>query len=170
MAKPLKKIYNKNMSDHRTQAEHERKGPEKTQVTPKGPQNGTENLENSEIRNVISEITSETATEDTGGIGDQTAAQIASQAQRAAFEQKKKELIASQPPAPQMVQEISTTLQHEKKQLKAEEKKFRRSADLNNLGKIVARLREINEIVDTIAHATYEILKKIWLKVVHGIV
>lgn len=158
------------MNDHRAHTENERKGGnEQIKSAPKGMQNGTENLENAEVRNVISEITSETTTEEGSGSGT-SAAQVASQAQRAAFEEEKKALIASKPPVQEMVREINAKLTQEKKDLKIDERKYRWTGDLNNLGKIVARLREINETMATVAHATYELLKKLWLKIVHGIV
>lgn len=157
------------MSDHRTHRETEHKGTD-APAAPKSTPNGADNLENAEVRNVVSEITSESVGEEGGTGTTQSAAQAASQAQRAAFEQRKKELIASQPPAPKMVHEINVKLHQEVKKLKSEERQYRWSSDFHNLGKVIARLREINEIVGTIAHATYEVLKKIWLKVVHGIV
>ena len=157
------------MNDHHTRTESERKGSaEQIKSAPKGVQNGTENLENAEVRNVVSEITSETAGEENTG-SSTSAAQIASQAQRAAFEEEKKALIASNPPEEEMMRDINIKLKKEKNDLKGDERKYRRTGDLNNLGKIVARLREINETMATVAHATYEILKKLWLKIVHGI-
>lgn len=158
------------MNDHHARTESEHKGnTEQIKPAPKGIQNGTENLENAEVRNVVSEITSETASEE-GNADGTSAAQAASQAQRAAFEEHKKALIASKPPAEEMVRDINAKLKQEKKYLKTDERKYRRMGDLNNLGKIIARLREINESMATVAHATYELLKKLWLKIVHGIV
>lgn len=80
------------------------------------------------------------------------------------------ELIASKPSESQMKREIKAELNIEMKELKRKLRKIKDTVgyafEVNN---VIAKMRQIKEVLASLVTATYEVLKSIWLKVVHGI-
>ncbi|MBT5016640.1 hypothetical protein HN748_06220 [Candidatus Peregrinibacteria bacterium] len=74
-------------------------------------------------------------------------------------------------PAPKaMVREIRAHVNQEIHHLEKEAAKHQRKARFKELAAAVARMRELKNILADLIHSTAEMIKNIWLKVVHGIV
>lgn len=85
---------------------------------------------------------------------------------------RRQRLIDSKPKPQVMVKQITRSLENEEKKLKRQARTLRRSAadSAFRLTQVVQRLREIRQLIATLADMAYDILKKLWLRVVHGIV
>lgn len=80
-------------------------------------------------------------------------------------------LLASAPPHEMMVKEIRKKLFKEEHQLEKECSKYLARADKNayELSVVVRKMRQVKAYLAIIAHATYEMVKHLWLKIVHGV-
>ncbi|MBI4994208.1 hypothetical protein HZC21_01005 [Candidatus Peregrinibacteria bacterium] len=80
-------------------------------------------------------------------------------------------LLAALPPQEIMVRQIKRKLFRDRKELAKKMKKAVGHADRKafELTIIVAQLRKISEYFSLLAHATYELIKNLWLKIVHGV-
>lgn len=85
---------------------------------------------------------------------------------------RRQRLIDSKPQPQVMVKQITRGLEKEEKQLLRQARTFRRNAagSAFKLSRVVQRLREIHQLISTLADMAYDVLKKLWLRVVHGIV
>lgn len=85
---------------------------------------------------------------------------------------RRQRLIDSKPQSQVMVKQITRSLEKEEKQLLKQTRTLRRNAASSafRLTRIVGRLREIHQLISTLADMAYDALKKLWLRVVHGIV
>ncbi|MBI2464177.1 hypothetical protein HYV57_04430 [Candidatus Peregrinibacteria bacterium] len=81
----------------------------------------------------------------------------------------KARLLNSMPTEQVMKREIKTMLDQDIHQLLKKARLAEKKGNAFELNKLVAKIREIKDILASIAHATYEMLKNLWLKVVHGI-
>lgn len=111
---------------------------------------------------------SESASEDksraaqTGGKRSYTADEI---------EAIRAKLLAALPSQDVMLKQIKRTLYSEEKTLMKKMKRARKQAHKRafELTIIVAQLRKIREYFSILVHATYEMVKNLWLKIVHGV-
>lgn len=80
-------------------------------------------------------------------------------------------LLAALPSQEVMLKQIKRTLYSEEKTLVKKMKRARKKAHKHafELTIIVAQLRKIREYFSILAHATYEMVKNLWLKIVHGV-
>lgn len=81
----------------------------------------------------------------------------------------KKQLLKSPPSKPLMIREIRTQVHREILQLHSKEKYYRRKSAFAELARVVKRLRELHGILTQLLHSTAEVVRNLWLKVVHGI-
>ena len=82
----------------------------------------------------------------------------------------RQQLLASKPPKTVMLLEIKRHFRKETHVLHKDLRKYERQGDWHRYNGVVARLRQIREIFEQLVHATYDAIKNVWLKVVHGIV
>lgn len=80
-------------------------------------------------------------------------------------------LLANLPPLKEMQRQIAAKLTGEEKKLNKQYRSAKRQGvkaayQLNN---IVARLRKVSEYFALLANATFEVIKQLWLKIVHGV-
>lgn len=80
-------------------------------------------------------------------------------------------LLAALPPQEVMIKQIKRKLYKEEAVLTKKMKRYRRKAHKHafELTIIVGKLREIHAYFTMLAHATYELIKHLWLKIVHGV-
>lgn len=80
-------------------------------------------------------------------------------------------LLAALPSQAIMVKQIKNTLYAQEKKLTKKMKKMGKKAHKYafELNIVVAQLRKIREYFSVLAHATYEVIKTLWLKIVHGV-
>lgn len=81
------------------------------------------------------------------------------------------QLLKALPTQEIMIRQIRKKLYSQEKVLTHRMKKLRKKAHLNafQLTIVVAQLRKIREYFSMLVHATYEMVKHLWLKIVHGI-
>ena len=80
-------------------------------------------------------------------------------------------LLAALPTQEVMMKQIRKKLNLEEKALTKRLKRLRKKAHTQafQLTIIVAQLRKIREYFSMLVHATYEMIKHLWLKIVHGV-
>lgn len=80
-------------------------------------------------------------------------------------------LLAALPPQEIMIRQIRRKLYREEKVLTKRMNKLRKKSHTHafELTLVVAQLRKIREFFQMLAHATYEMIKHLWLKIVHGV-
>lgn len=80
-------------------------------------------------------------------------------------------LLAAVPPQEVMIKQIKRKLIKQEKALQKKKKNLQKKADRRafELTIVVAQLRKIREYFSMLVHATYEMVKHLWLKIVHGI-
>ncbi len=80
-------------------------------------------------------------------------------------------LLAALPPQEVMIKQIKRKLYRQEDVLTKKMKKYRRKAHRHafELTIVVGKLREIHAYFTMLAHATYELIKHLWLKIVHGV-
>lgn len=80
-------------------------------------------------------------------------------------------LLAALPPQEVMIKQIRHTLNRREKILTKRMKKLQKRSHLHafELNIVVAQLRKVREYFSVLAHATYELIKHLWLKIVHGV-
>lgn len=84
----------------------------------------------------------------------------------------KAQLLKELPPEPKMRKEVKFALKNEISNLEKQKNRMISNPlnnNFNQLNIIVQKLRELKHIFATLAQATYEMLKNLWLKYVHGI-
>lgn len=123
-------------------------------------------IESSEI--VDHEKISETGEVKEGEKASKTAAKA--KVKKKSPAQIRAELIASKPSAAQMKKEIKEKLNVEMKELNGKLRKIKDKVGFAyEVNMIVAKMRQIKEVLAGLVNAAYEVLKSVWLKVVHGI-
>lgn len=85
-------------------------------------------------------------------------------------EDLKKRLLKDLPPSKTMIKEIRAHVRQEIKHLEREAARAERNGKFKELSDTVSRMRELRIMLFDLLHATAEIIKNLWLKVVHGIV
>lgn len=80
-------------------------------------------------------------------------------------------LLAALPPQEVMMKQIRRKLYREEKVLTQRMNKLRKKSHTKafELTIVVAQLRKLREYFSMLAHATYEMIKHLWLKIVHGV-
>lgn len=80
-------------------------------------------------------------------------------------------LLAALPPQDVMIKQIRKKLYKEEKVLTKRMKKLQKKAHTHafHLTLVTAQLRKVREYFSMLAHATYEMIKHLWLKIVHGV-
>lgn len=80
-------------------------------------------------------------------------------------------LLAALPPQEMMIKQIRRKLYREEKVLTKRMNKLRKKSHTRafELTIVVAQLRKLREYFSMLAHATYEMIKHLWLKIVHGV-
>lgn len=109
------------------------------------------------------------------GLGEDKArsAQTGGKTQRSAdeIEAIRAKLLAALPPQEVMMKQIRRKLLKEEKVLTKRMSKLKKRSHREawQLTIVVAQLRKIREYFASLAHATYELIKHLWLKIVHGV-
>ncbi len=85
-------------------------------------------------------------------------------------EELKKRLLEKPPTPRQMVQEIRTHIRQEVRHFEKEAKRAQRKGKFKEMADSVRRIRELKRILSDLFTMTAEMVKNLWLKVVHGIV
>lgn len=151
--------------------ESEKNLQEATQMAGEGIEGALEgiNLGTEKISEKIGEHTSENA----GSVGktQQQTSQVAKKASKVkeSADAIKARLMNSMPTEQVMKREIKTMLDQDIHQLLKKAHLAEKKGNAFELNRLVAKIRAIKDILASIAHATYEMLKNLWLKVVHGI-
>ncbi|MEK7528942.1 MAG: hypothetical protein AAB592_04200, partial [Patescibacteria group bacterium] len=80
-------------------------------------------------------------------------------------------LLKNLPPQAVMVKQIKRKLSMQEKELTKDFKKYSNvGADAAfQLNAVVARLRKLKDYFSILANATFEMIKHLWLKIVHGV-
>lgn len=80
-------------------------------------------------------------------------------------------LLAALPPQEDMIRQIRKKLGQQEKILTKRMKKLQKKPHRNafHLTVIVSQLRKVREYFSKLAHATYELVKHLWLEIVHGV-
>lgn len=80
-------------------------------------------------------------------------------------------LLAALPPQEVMIKQIRRKLYAQEKVLTKRMKKLKKKAHKHafQLTIVVMQLRKLREYFSMLVHATYEIIKHLWLKIVHGV-
>ncbi len=124
--------------------------------------------ENSKLREFISEYVSEDVTGVPGQSFQKTSGKPAKKGLTA--EQRRAQLLAARPSEREMRSQIRAKLSQEMNELKFQYRKLKGKAHAAcKLNAVVAKMREIQEYFIQMAIATYEVLRKMWLRLVHGI-
>lgn len=79
----------------------------------------------------------------------------------------REELLKHAPKAPVMRRDVEAILLTKKAAIERDIRKLSRGTDFELLSKAVAQLRHLVHQLELVAHASYEVLKGIWLRVVH---
>jgi hypothetical protein len=82
----------------------------------------------------------------------------------------KAKLLTKPPTKRQMVQQVRKHIHDEIVSMEKQARKHRRAGSFQDLSRAVARIRELRSVLAQLFHATSEVVKNIWLRVVHGIV
>ena len=87
------------------------------------------------------------------------------------IEQLRAKLLASAPPEEMMVKQIAKSLRKQEKELEHEYHKLASNPSKNpsRYVEVVSNLRQISMYFESLLSATYEYVKHLWLKIVHGI-
>lgn len=88
----------------------------------------------------------------------------------AAVASVRQQIINSKPTKKQMLNDIHKHFKKEQKMLHKKLIRCARREDWHEYTGAMARLRQIRDMLSNLVHATYDALKNVWLKVVHGIV
>lgn len=80
-------------------------------------------------------------------------------------------LLAALPPQEVMIKEIRKKLYKQEEVLVKRMKKLQKHSHTQafQLTIVVAQVRKVREYFSVLAHATYEMIKHLWLKIVHGV-
>ncbi len=81
----------------------------------------------------------------------------------------KAKLLQNLPSEKRMVKDIENTLSKEMKVLRKRANMAIKLGNAFEFTNIIAKIREMKNTIANLAHATYEMIRNIWLKIVHGI-
>ncbi|PIQ77066.1 hypothetical protein COV82_06395 [Candidatus Peregrinibacteria bacterium CG11_big_fil_rev_8_21_14_0_20_46_8] len=114
---------------------------------------------------------SERIREGAGEEGSSGGGTAATQGEEETIEEIRARLLKALPPQKEMVRQIKRTLFKQEKELTKRMHKLQRRSHTTawELTNVVRRLRQIQEYFSILAHATYEVVKNLWLKIVHGV-
>lgn len=87
------------------------------------------------------------------------------------YQKWRAELINSQPTQKDMIVDIQKTLNSKLEDLFEKKKKLQKKnlVAISEFNDVVSQIRNVNNLLGKVAHASYEALKALWLKIVHGI-
>lgn len=85
---------------------------------------------------------------------------------------KKAQLMAAKPARKLMESSIKLSVSSELKTLRKQENTYRRlgAKAVNKYNEIIAKIRSLRRLIESLAMLTYEQIKSVWLRVVHRIV
>lgn len=85
--------------------------------------------------------------------------------------QMRERLLANLPTEKHMKEEISVEIEKEVEELKSKAKsmKFFGPANYFEMNNVMAKIHELNDILASLVTATFEMIKSLWLRFVHGI-
>ncbi len=119
----------------------------------------------------VGEVASENASEQAkGGKKKDDRAQKATKKRDPAFEEHimlREKLLATAPEAREMRSQVESILLTKKSHLESSISRLSRGTDFDLLSRTIAELRLVVHQISLAAHASYEVLKEIWLRVVH---
>lgn len=95
--------------------------------------------------------------------------QFQTQMTAAQAEALKKKLLEMPPPRKQMIREIQKHIHREIKVLQKNAAKCEKQGKFKELNELVRCMRELTDLLNRLIHATADVVKNLWLKVVHGI-
>lgn len=115
----------------------------------------------------VSESASENASENYSG--SQSGASSNQGDDKRAIADLQEQLKASQPKKSKMINEVKSALRKEEFKLTLQAFSAKRNLAFDKLAEIVAKIRDIHLMLEELAYATYDMIKNMWLKVVHNI-
>lgn len=121
-----------------------------------GFQEGIEGLVGDEIR--------ETGGEDKSTIGD-----YSDNSSKAQIQDVKAHILSQTPPVKVMVREVRQKLQEELQEVVKLSKNAEKEKDYHKLTTLLAKIRYLTEKIGDLKDASLDYIKKLWLKMVHGI-
>lgn len=131
----------------------------------------SENLEVGSLSEQISEVANENVNESSSGAKSSQKIQSRAQPkQKAAPEERlllREKLLSHAPKPLAMRREVEDVLLKKKASVERDIRNLSRRQDFDLLSKAVAQLRHLVHQLELVAHASYELLKEIWLRVVH---
>lgn len=130
--------------------------------------NGTENAETQDGVEMGSGNVSEDASEDKNKAAQGGGKKAYSTDEVEAIRAK---LLAALPPQEVMIKEIKKKLYKQEDDLSKRMKKLSKHSHTQSyqLTIVISQLRKIREYFSMLAHATFDIVKHLWLKIVHGV-
>lgn len=78
----------------------------------------------------------------------------------------REKLLKSAPPLPKMRQELTKVLVQKKTRLEGDIRNLSRRKEYDLLSQAIAQLRAVVRQLEIVAHASYELLKEVWLRVI----
>lgn len=124
------------------------------------------------VEGKVSEIAREKASEDQGSSSDPRVNQNSSNSNSAQSSldertQLREKLLKTAPSVPQMRSEVTQVLLNKRTRLEGDIRNLSGRKEYDLLSQAVAQLRAVVRQLEIVAQASLEILKEIWLKVVH---
>lgn len=116
---------------------------------------------------------SEKATEGIGEQWEKTSGQFQQFQKKLTDEEAKAlkaKLLKSPPRTEEMVREIKRHVHEQIQALQSKSKTHEKTGNFKELSNVVMKIRQLKEILRELLQATAEVIKNLWLKVVHGIV
>ncbi|KKR07011.1 MAG: hypothetical protein UT33_C0006G0087 [Candidatus Peregrinibacteria bacterium GW2011_GWC2_39_14] len=152
-----------------THSENKTNVMQNTQASPNLPENATGIEDGGEVKTRLSEIVSELPPEQkqTSPAGGGTT----HKSHKLTAAQMRAKLLANLPSEKRMKTDISTEIEKEVEELKSKAKSMRYFGPANyyEMNNIIAKIHELNDILSSLVTATFEMLKSLWLRFVHGI-
>jgi len=137
-----------------------------------GMQTSAENAEGINVKDVVGERLSEIVSDLPSEPQTSTAGDKAKSARRLTQQEIKERLLAHLPSEKRMKAEIESKISKEIRSLQSKVSKmiyFSINTDYFELNNILAKIHELTDVLASLAKATFEMIKNLWLRFVHGI-
>lgn len=119
------------------------------------------------IEGLVGREISEVGGEDRSGLGDYSAGGGKNASK---IQDVKAHLMANMPPVKVMIKEVRKKLQEELHEVVKLSREAEIRRDYHKLTILFARIRQLTERIEEIKNASLDYIKKMWLKLVHGII
>lgn len=125
---------------------------------------GVEDAEGAEVMGKVSEDESRVSNKDLGGTGGDSGTMDPVK--------RREYLLKNMPPEPKMRREIAIEIKREINQLMRDVMKMKRSPhgeDYHRMTNVMAKIRELKGVLAGLVKASFETVKTLWLRYVHGV-